>query len=58
MSDVYLDVRDVASYLKISVRKVFNLRTDRELPPAVLVGRTPRWRKSEIDSFLSNRREY
>jgi len=44
--------RDVAATLKISVRYVWQLVTNGQLPKPVRLGNCTRWRRSDIDEFV------
>lgn len=53
----YLTMNDLADYLKVSKRKVQEMRSSCQLPKAIMVGRAPRWTQDDIDKFFEERRE-
>lgn len=46
-------VGDVAAFLRISQRKLFYLRAQGMLPPAVRIGRSVRFRASEVRAWFT-----
>ena len=50
--ELLLRDRDVAATLKISVRYVWQLVTNGQLPKPVRLGNCTRWRRSDIDEFV------
>lgn len=62
MSDrpVLLDVDDLARMLGLTRRAVYNRRHRRHggsLPPATLLGRSLRWRLSDVERWLADQTE-
>ena len=51
-----LDVRRVAVLLGCSERTVQRLVDAGEVPPPVQVGRLVRWRRTDVDEWVENRR--
>lgn len=51
-TDTLLSPDELADYLKVPVKTIYNWRTKREGPRAVKVGRHVRYRQSEIDAWL------
>jgi excisionase family DNA binding protein len=49
-----LDVKEVARLLGCSTRHVRRLADHGQLPPPVKLGALVRWRRSDIDSWISN----
>lgn len=47
-----LTARDVAGVLKITTRQVFKLRSSGRMPAPVKVGRSTRWRASELAGWV------
>ena len=50
---ILLSVADVARMLSVSVRYVWRLRDSGNLPAPIYLGRTVRWRKAALESWLS-----
>jgi excisionase family DNA binding protein len=48
-----MDVRGVAALLGCSPRHVFRLADAGQMPPPVRVGRLVRWRRADLDAWLS-----
>lgn len=55
MNDDVMTVRDVAEYLKLDERTVYNLAIKGKLP-AVKIGKQWRFRRSQIDRLFSETR--
>jgi excisionase family DNA binding protein len=51
---VLLRVREVAEILGVSVRTVWRLVSDGTLAQPVAIGRSKRWRRSDIDAFIAS----
>jgi hypothetical protein len=51
--DVYLNIRELAILLRISVRQLAEWRRLRKIPPAVYLGRKPYWRQETIRQFMA-----
>lgn len=49
-----LTTREVAALLSVSKRTVQRLTAEGRLPPPVYVGQIPRWRASELSSFIES----
>lgn len=49
-----LKVKQVADFLGVSVRQVWNLRTEKLLPQPVRLGRSSRWRRSELLAWIDS----
>lgn len=49
-----LDVRAVALLLGCSARHVFRLSGEGKMPPPVRIGRLIRWRRSDLDAWISS----
>lgn len=47
-----IDVREVATILKVSTRSVWRLVAREELPQPLRAGRSVRWRLSDIESWI------
>ena len=47
-----MNVNQVAEFLGVSVRQVWNLRTEGLLPQPVRLGRSSRWRRSELIAWV------
>lgn len=52
MSDSLLTAAGLSEILSVSKRQVFRLAASEKLPPAVYIGRHPRWRESEINAWM------
>lgn len=52
-----LTASQVSHLLQISLRALYEMRYQREGPPATLIGRRLRYRRQDLDSWLSSRRE-
>jgi len=48
-----LSVRDVADLLGVSERHIWKLERTARLPKALKVGRCVRWRRADIESWVS-----
>lgn len=48
-----LSVREVAKLLKISGRQVYALQARGAIPPAVKLGGSTRWRRDDLERWLS-----
>jgi predicted DNA-binding transcriptional regulator AlpA len=51
--DRLLNVREVARQLGISSRQVFKLRSTGRLPVSISLGRSTRWRASDLAEFIA-----
>lgn len=51
-----LTATDVAHLLAIDGRTLRELRHAGEAPPEIVVGRRPRWRKGDVEQWISKRR--
>lgn len=54
--DLMLSVSGLADYLGVSRATIYRWRSDGrtdELPPCVMIGTQPKWRKSTVDAWLS-----
>lgn len=49
---ILLPVGEVAAMLSLSERTIWRMRTDGEMPAPITVGKSIRWRKSDIDRWL------
>ncbi len=49
-----LTVDQLAKKLSVSVRHVWRLHADIQLPGAIYLGRSVRWRESDIDKWIAN----
>lgn len=56
-SETLLTPADLAAILALSVTRIYQLRHEGVLPPAIRVGRTVRWRRHEIDTWLDSLKE-
>jgi len=52
MCDRLLDVKTVAELLGCSARQVWKLRASGRLPEAVRLGRSVKWRQSDVQRFI------
>jgi predicted DNA-binding transcriptional regulator AlpA len=50
--DCLIDIKAVSTRLGVSVSTVKRLRRQGDLPPSGRVGRSIRWRSSDIDSYV------
>ena len=55
--DTLLDPPALSALLKIDERTLRRLRAANEIPPPLMFGRKPRWRKHVIDAWLAERSE-
>ena len=55
LSSRMIDVREVATILKISTRSVWRLVSRGELPQPIRLGRNVRWRCSDIDRWIETK---
>jgi excisionase family DNA binding protein len=51
-SERLLRVDEVANRLGVSVRTVWALRSNGQIPDSVKIGSATRWRRSEIESYI------
>jgi excisionase family DNA binding protein len=56
MNDQILTVKEVAEYLKVNERTIYRLATDKKIP-AFRVGVSWRFKKEEIDTWISTQQE-
>lgn len=58
-SDDLMTTDELCSYLRIKKQRLFNMRRELGGPPAVRLGKTRglRWRRSDVDAWLDERRE-
>ena len=56
MSSDILTVEEVAEYLKLAKKTVYNMDVERKIP-AFRVGKFWRFRKTEIDEWIKSNRE-
>ena len=58
-TDPLLTINETAELLGVAAATVHNWRSSRsvELPPAYLVGKRPRYRRSEVLTWLEDHRE-
>jgi predicted DNA-binding transcriptional regulator AlpA len=50
-----LDATDVATLLGISLRKLWHMTANGELPPPIRIGkRSTRWKATDIGAFIDN----
>jgi excisionase family DNA binding protein len=54
VTEKLLRVRDVAERLAVSTRQVWKLASSGRLPAPVRLGRSVRWRASDIDRFIES----
>jgi predicted DNA-binding transcriptional regulator AlpA len=45
---------EVAGLLGISIRKLWKLKAEQQLPKPIKVGRCTRWRDSDITAFINS----
>lgn len=50
-----IDVREVATILSISTRSVWRLVSRGDLPQPIRLGRTVRWRSTDIDRWIEDK---
>lgn len=55
LSSRMIDVREVATILKISTRSVWRLVSRGELPQPIRLGRNVHWRCSDIDHWIETK---
>lgn len=48
----FLTAPEFAALLRVDLRTLRQLRRSREVPEAMQVGRRPRWRRAEVESWL------
>jgi excisionase family DNA binding protein len=48
-----LDVKEIAALLKCSARTVTRMHKQRQMPPAVRIGRLCRWNRSAIEAWIA-----
>lgn len=53
MQSGLMTVREVAAMLKVSQRQVWKLTSAGRLPAPIRLGRSVRWRASDIDKFIA-----
>lgn len=53
----FFTIEELSRYLGMTVWSVRGLRTRGTLPPAFKIGRTLKWRRSEIEDWLESQRE-
>lgn len=53
MTERLLTINDVADRLNVRVGAIYELRRTRKAPPAIKLGRSLRWRQSDIDAWLA-----
>ena len=49
-----LTVKEVATALNVSTRHIWKLQSAGRLPPPVRLGRSVRWRASDLDRFIDS----
>lgn len=49
-----LTKRDVAHFLRVSIRKIERLKKDMKIPSPSYIGRSPRWRAEVIQQWFDN----
>jgi excisionase family DNA binding protein len=49
-----LDVNEVAALLKCSARTVTRMHKERQMPPAVRLGRLCRWNRATIEAWIAD----
>ncbi len=54
MNESLLTARDVATRCQLCQRQIFKLASAGRLPRPLKVGRSTRWRESEITSWIEN----
>lgn len=52
--DRLLTVAETAARLGVCARQVFNLTAAKRMPAAVRLGRSTRWRASDLDRFIAS----
>lgn len=52
--DVLLTPADVAQVLRVSTRQIRAMTRAGRLPAPLRIGRLPRWRPADLDSFVSS----
>ena len=45
---------DIAAFLQVSTRTVWRLTSSRSLPKPLRIGRTVRWRRSDIEDWIAS----
>ncbi|MFA8443130.1 helix-turn-helix transcriptional regulator [Yoonia sp.] len=53
----YLSMNDLAEKMSCSRQTIHRMRDRGDLPPPVMLGRTPRWTEAEIDEALEKLRK-
>lgn len=48
-----LTVKQLAAVLNLSTRTVWRMHSEGRIPPSVRLGRSVRWRRDEIDEWIS-----
>ena len=48
---------DLAALLAVSVTRIYQLRHEGALPPAIKIGRTVRWDPDDVDAWLEASKE-
>ena len=49
-----INIDEVATILGVSRRTIYRMSSTGELPPRLRVGRSVRWRRSDIEQFIAN----
>jgi len=52
MTESLLTVREVAAALRVSMRQVWKLASADRLPKPVRLGRSVRWRRTDIERYI------
>ena len=57
VTDALLNARDTMRYLNVGKSNFYSLRRRGLLPPAIMIGRSPRWRREDLDKWIESQRE-
>ncbi|MCC6427288.1 MAG: helix-turn-helix domain-containing protein [Phycisphaerales bacterium] len=55
VADAVFDIEGLGEYLKISPRTIWRKISTGEVPPPICIGRSKRWSRAAVDSWLADR---
>ena len=56
MKSGLMKAKEVAQFLGISIRQLFNIRnSDKDFPGPIIIGKVNRWGRDEIVQYLENK---
>lgn len=55
--DALWGIEELAAYIGKSVRAIYSLRHRGDCPPAILIGKTIKWRRSDVEAWIESKVE-